>query len=341
MTLLTASAVALAQTQTGGAWRRAEDPAPPAAQQQPAPEAPTAPESAEPTARADEYGQPQTQPQAPPQAPPAARRPPSPLPRYGLPSQVTVPAGTFVTVRVNQTLSSDRNQQGDFFSASLAQPVVVNGVVVAQRGQTVTGRVAEAVKARAGKGVSHLGLQLTALTLADGTQANVQSQLVTRNGTTTPAGQQAATVGTAAAVGATVGTMADWGRGALIGGGVGAAAGMIGVMLTRGHPTVVEPETPLTFRVETPITVDIARAPQAYRFVGPNEYDHPVDAQLARRPQQRRTTVYAPYPYPDPYMWGSPYGWGYPYPYYGGVMLGGGWGGWGGWGGGWGRWRRW
>ncbi len=55
--------------------------------------------------------------------------------------------GTFVTVRVDQPLSSDRNQQGDAFIATLARPVVVDGVVVAERGQTLSGRVVEAQKA--------------------------------------------------------------------------------------------------------------------------------------------------------------------------------------------------
>ena len=61
-----------------------------------------------------------------------------------MPPQLTIPAGTYVTVRVNQVLSSDRNQPGDAFSATLVKPLVVNGVVVAQRGQTLGGRVAEA-----------------------------------------------------------------------------------------------------------------------------------------------------------------------------------------------------
>src|ERR1044071_6607427 len=52
-----------------------------------------------------------------------------------VPSQVTLPAGTYVRVRVNDKLSSDKNQPGDFFTATLEQPLVANGVVVAQRGQ--------------------------------------------------------------------------------------------------------------------------------------------------------------------------------------------------------------
>src|SRR5216684_1247554 len=77
-----------------------------------------------------------------------------------VPPQLTIKPGTFVTVRVDQWLSSDRNQAGDAFSATLVKPIVVDGVIVAQRGQTVAGRVAEAQKAGRVEGVSRLGLQL-------------------------------------------------------------------------------------------------------------------------------------------------------------------------------------
>jgi len=169
-------------------------------------------------------------------------------------------------------------------------------------------------------GVSRLGLQLTGLTLADGSQAAIQSQLVTRDGHGN-VGQDVATIGTTTAVGAAIGAAADWGRGAAIGAGAGAAAGLIGVLLTRGPETVVYPETALTFRIETPVNVNIARAPQAYRYVGPNEYDHPVDTQLARRPPPPRN-VWGGGPalyYPYPYGYGYPYGGYYPY---GGVGVG-------------------
>jgi hypothetical protein len=230
-----------------------------------------------------------------------------------LPAALTIKPGTFVTVRVDQEISSDHNQQGDVFNASLTQPIVVDGVVVAQRGQSVMGRVAEAVKAGRVSGTSRLALQLTGLTLADGTQANVQSQLVTRNGQTS-VGNDVGAVATTTAVGAGIGAAADWGRGAAIGAGAGATAGIIGVLLTRGHPTVVYPETLLTFRVDTPVNVDLTRAPQAFRYVGPDEYDHPMQTTVTRRPPPR--SWYSPYPYYGgyPYYYGG-YPYGYPYAY--------------------------
>jgi len=57
-----------------------------------------------------------------------------------LPSTITLPEGTVIPVRVTEWLSSDKNQSGDRFSATLEQPLVANGWVVAVRGQVVTGR---------------------------------------------------------------------------------------------------------------------------------------------------------------------------------------------------------
>src|SRR6266850_4246915 len=81
-----------------------------------------------------------------------------------VPETLMVPAGTIVMVRINEFLSSDRNQVGDQFTGELEQPIVVNGWVVARRGQIVTGQVMAAQKAGRVKGVSQLGVELTDLT---------------------------------------------------------------------------------------------------------------------------------------------------------------------------------
>ena len=305
LALLAGSAILCAQSQPPGSWRRTDTPPPPV----PEANAPAQNPNQDPTqpverTPVDGWGNPQAQPQR-------NDRPPNmrnevPPPAYGLPAEVTIKPGTFVTVRMAQGLSSDRNQQGDIFTATLAQPIVVDGVVVAQRGQTVMGQVAEARKAGRAEGTSRLGLQLTGLTLADGNQVNVQSSLVNRNGQTS-VGNDVAAVGTTTAVGAAIGAAADWGRGAAIGAGAGAAAGLIGVLLTRGRATVVYPETLLTFRLDTPVTVNTTRAPYAYRYVGPEEYDHPVQSRMI---EPRPRPAPAPYPYYEPYPY--PYSYGYP-----------------------------
>jgi hypothetical protein len=240
-------------------------------------------------------------------------------PQQPVPANLTIPAGTFLTVRVNQLLSTDKNQTGDAFSASLAQPVVVNGVVVAEPGQTLAGRVAESVKAGHVEGTARLGIQLTELTLVDGQQLPIQSALVSRNGSTS-VGRDAGAIATTTGVGAAIGAGAGWGTGAAIGAGAGAAAGIIGVLVTRGHPSVIYPEQLLTFRIDTPLTISTARAPQAFRYVQPNEYDRPMESQPgapgAYGPGPYATAgAYPPAPASAYYGYDAyPY---YPYPYYG------------------------
>src|ERR1039458_7492103 len=138
--LLAASGVILAQQppvdpqsapQNNGGWRRMSDPAPsaaPAPVQEPSVQDQAAPvqqqDPSQPVSR-DAYGQMQQQPAA---RPPAAQ---PPRPAYGLPPQVTLKPGTFVTIRINQELASNHNAAGDTFSGTLTQPVVVDGIVVA------------------------------------------------------------------------------------------------------------------------------------------------------------------------------------------------------------------
>ena len=85
----------------------------------------------------------------------------------------------------------------------------------------------------------------------------------------------------------------------------------------------------LTFRVDTPVNVDLTRAPQAFRYVGPDEYDRGVQTTVVRRPAATRP-YYSPYPYyyggyPGYYPGYYPYAWG---PSFGiGIGIrGGGWG---------------
>jgi hypothetical protein len=215
------------------------------------------------------------------------------------PSEVTVPAGTWINIRVDQVLSSDHNQPGDAFMGSLAQPIIANGVVIARRGQTVAGRVAVAEKAGRVKGTSRLGLELTEISLVDGRQMPVRSRLMEYSGGTS-VGRDAAAIGTTTAVGAAIGAVADGGFGAGMGAIAGAAASTIGVLATRGRATEVYPEAPLTFRLEAPTTVSGAFPP-----VGPQDYEQRNLAQ--RRPVMRGA--------PPPSYYGYGYG-GYPYPSY-------------------------
>jgi hypothetical protein len=229
-----------------------------------------------------------------------------------IPPRLTIKAGTYVTVRLNEILSSDRSMVGDAFTATLTKPIVVDGVVVASRGQYVTGRVTEAKKAGRVAGTSRLGIQLVELPVVDGQQLPIQSELLTRNGTTST-GRDAGAIAATTGVGAAIGAGVNGGVGAGVGAGAGLIVGLAGVLLTRGNPTFVYPETMLTFRVNSDVTVSTERSMAAFRVVQPADYEQAAPA-MVRRPMPQR-------PYAAGY---APYGYGYPYPYYGYPYWGGG-----------------
>jgi len=277
----------------------------PVAPQEPAPDAPQDPAPATPGWH--RFSPPPQQQEQQPQAPAPQAAPPARL----VPERITIPAGTFVTVRVDQTLSSDKNQAGDGFSASLARPLIADGLVVARQGQALGGRVVDAKKAGRVSGVSHLQVSLYSLTLADGQQVPVETALTSITGPTSK-GRDAGAIAATTATGAAIGAAAAWGTGAAIGAGAGLVAGAVGVLVTRGHPTIIYPESQLTFRLAKPVTFSTEQAPQAF-----------VDARSVSTERAARQGPPAgyrgcppggcgPYPPPPPYPYGPayPYGWG-------------------------------
>ena len=224
---------------------------------------------------------------------------------------LTMKPGTVLTVRINEPLSSDHNQVGDVFSATLMQPIIVLGIVVARYGQTAAGRVVEAKRAGRVSGVSRLGITLTSLTLVDGQTVPIQSHLLVREGPTS-LGRDAAAVAGTTGLGAVIGAAADWSKGAAIGAAAGAAVSTIGVLLTRGDPTVVEPEALLTFQVTAPVLIETNDAPEAFRFV--NSADYPPEQS---QPRQAPAYPAVPaYPYSS-YVYYTLLQHPYYHPYYG------------------------
>jgi hypothetical protein len=220
-----------------------------------------------------------------------------------------------IRVRADDWISSDRNVIGDDFSASLAEPIVVDGWVVARRGQAETGRVTQVKKGNHGS--SQLGVEVPELTLVDGQRIQLQTELYQASGGTSP-GRDAAVVGTTTGLGALIGAIAGRGVGAAIGAGVGATAGIIGVISTPGRPAVIAPETVLSFRLQQPVTISIANSEFAFKPVSKSDYDShsPQNRPRLSRPAPPPPPGYYRGPYGYPYAYASPYPNGY-YPYSG------------------------
>jgi hypothetical protein len=169
-------------------------------------------------------------------------------------STVMIPPGTSLSVRLSEGLSSDHNRAGDEFAGTLDQPLVIDGLVIAERGARVEGRVAEAVEAGRVRGLARLSLELTRLHTSDGQRVAIHTASFVKQG---PESKQedVAKVGIGAAVGAIIGAAAGGGKGAAIGAATGGAVGGGVVAATRGKPAVLPVETVVSFRTAEPITL--------------------------------------------------------------------------------------
>lgn len=193
-----------------------------------------------------------TQNAAPATPPPTQTAPaiPAAPPR---PTTVTVPDGTEISVSLIDPLDSSKNQPGDTFHASLAQPIYVNDQVVVPSGADVEGRVVDAKNAAHYTGSSSLTVELTRL-MVNGKSYNLQTDQWSKQGTARGK-NTAAKVGGGAALGAIIGGIAGGGKGAAIGAGVGAGAGGAAQTVTRGQQVRLAPEAVLNFRLQNSLTV--------------------------------------------------------------------------------------
>jgi len=168
---------------------------------------------------------------------------------------VTLPAGTPITIRTAEDIDTDRNQAGDVFNATLAEPLTLGDQVIAPAGSEVKGHVAYARDSGTFTGQSELILELIELRVGE---RNYELRTSDYSETGPSRGKRtAATIGGAAAVGAVIGAVVGGGKGAAIGAGTGAGVGAGVQVLTRGQRIKVPNETMLTFKLQSPLTIEV------------------------------------------------------------------------------------
>jgi hypothetical protein len=204
-------------------------------------------------AQAPQRQQPRPQPRDPQ---PEQPRQTTPQPRT---VNLTVPVGTTFAIRMNEELSTRRNQAGDAFTARLEDPIVdAQGRVIIPAGATVRGRVtAVAPSTRVGQ-TAAMKLAFEAISF-DGEsyplQATVQSADVeqdTRTSTAETAGKVAAGAAAGAILGQVLGKDTE---STLKGAAIGAAAGTAIAMGTSDVDAVLPQGAQVIVRVDQPITV--------------------------------------------------------------------------------------
>jgi hypothetical protein len=178
---------------------------------------------------------------------PAPAPPPPPPP----PKVYTVPAGTPLVVRLEQTVSAKNNNVGDTFTGVLAQSVRVQGVTVIKAGAPVTGTVVASKGQGRFKGDGALGI---------GIRRVGNYSVITSSYEKSISGKGKRSTGFIAGGGgggALIGGLAGGGKGALIGGLLGAGAGTAGAAFTGNKDVSVPAESVVTFNLTAPITVTL------------------------------------------------------------------------------------
>jgi hypothetical protein len=177
--------------------------------------------------------------------------PPPPPPQEQAYSNIVIPQGTPLTVRMIDSVDSQNARMGDKFRASIEDPVDINGQTVIPRGSDVTVRLVDDKQSGKIQGRTVLTLAITNITLngrmIDVVTGDVQQASGSRGA------RSAKVIGATTALGAIIGAAAGGGKGAAIGAGSGAAVGAGAEMATKGQRVKIPSETRLTFTLSSDV----------------------------------------------------------------------------------------
>ncbi len=165
----------------------------------------------------------------------------------------TVPAGTTVSVRLVDSLSSAKNKIGDPFAATVDVPVVIDGKTVIPRGARVNGEVVSAVAS--GRLTTPAKLYLKLVSIEIGGKVYPLSTGLAGRTEKSHAKRNVTAAGGGAAAGAIIGAIAGGGKGAAIGAAAGAGAGTAGAAATGKKDVEYPSEKLLKFTLKNALTV--------------------------------------------------------------------------------------
>jgi len=184
--------------------------------------------------------------------------------QYGTPSgtqantvsDVTLPAGTAISVRTNQAVGARNASEGQTYSAVVVDDVKGSSGEILIPKNSDAQLVIRKVATGGTTGSPELTLDLNSVTV-NGRNYLVSTADVSKKGNSGIGKNKrtAEMVGGGAALGTLLGAIAGGGKGAVIGAIAGAAAGGTAQVLTKGKEVKVPAETVLKFKLDQPVTL--------------------------------------------------------------------------------------
>ena len=169
------------------------------------------------------------------------------------PAAVDLPAGTDLTIRINQHIGVKTSRAGERFTGEVAEAIAQGGQVIVPRGTPVGGVIDASHRRGHFKGSSILELRLTSMTL-NGRDLPIQTRDLVR--TKKGKGKRStAFIGGGAGLGMLIGGVASGGMGLLAGGLAGGGAGTAIAGLTGNRDLDLPAESLVRFRLSDDLVV--------------------------------------------------------------------------------------
>ena len=189
---------------------------------------------------------------------------------WALAEKHVVPAGTTLHCRLAETISTKLNYQGDRFTASVTEPLIIDGYDVIPVGSTIEGRIARLQRPGRIKGVGEMRLAVEQITFPDGHSYALNAVLLNAYGAegTRVVGQEGnlkgsnsklkdlEEIGVGMGGGGLLGTLIGGFHGAVIGGAIGGGAALVDTFRRRGKELTIPAGTQLNYQLTRALEVN-------------------------------------------------------------------------------------
>ena len=172
--------------------------------------------------------------------------------------ELVVAADSVVGLEIETAVTSERARVEDAVTARVTRDVKVGDRVAIPAGSRALGEVTVVERGGRLKERARLGVRFTSIVLADGTRLPIETDTIYREGDS-PTNESAAKIGGGAIGGAIIGGILGGAKGAAIGGAIGAGGGSAAVMAGGRNAATLPSGTPVTVRVQDPVTVTVER----------------------------------------------------------------------------------
>lgn len=161
------------------------------------------------------------------------------------PANFFLPSGSILLVRMNQTIASNRNREGERFEATIEHDVLADGQVAVPRGARVFGRISEIRGAGRVAGRPEIRLRLREIDM-NGRLIEIHTTSFSESGASSFAG-----TARNAGLGAGIGAAFNGGRGAARGAAIGGATSV----MSAGDVITIPSGTMLEFRLSQAVQI--------------------------------------------------------------------------------------